>query len=237
MDNSLHSRFSSLDWYGDFRKITIIGLGSIGSWTALFLAKMGHDLFAYDPDEVEKANLAGQFYKMSDCGVHKAVALSNTLSYDYGIVMRNGSFNDAAFDHNSVCHSTDAIVATDNMRARHNAYDSWQSSTRYLGRKGIFIDGRLNPEHFQIFTVQYDPNDIVSSRKNMEFYEQNLFDDSEVPDLPCSAKYTTHSAAMIASMIASIYSNYVVNMNAKEEIRDVPRKTEMTIPMMMLEIE
>ena len=44
------------------RTINIVGLGGIGSWTSLYLAKMGcQHLVLIDPDTVEEHNLASQF--------------------------------------------------------------------------------------------------------------------------------------------------------------------------------
>ncbi len=36
-----HTRFNSVDWFGDFREITIGGVGTIGSWLSLLLARTG----------------------------------------------------------------------------------------------------------------------------------------------------------------------------------------------------
>jgi tRNA A37 threonylcarbamoyladenosine dehydratase len=58
-----HTRFNSVDWFGDFREITIGGVGTIGSWLSLLLARTGeHELIMYDDDTVESINLSGQLF-------------------------------------------------------------------------------------------------------------------------------------------------------------------------------
>ena len=41
--------------------------------------------------------------------------------------------------------------------------------------------------------------------------KKTLFEDSEVPDLPCTMKQTSHIAAMIATHITSLFLNYITN--------------------------
>src|SRR3990170_3456674 len=60
--------------------IAIIGAGSIGSWTALALLKLGcSDVTVYDYDNVEEQNVGSQIYKSADVGMPKTEALRNRL--------------------------------------------------------------------------------------------------------------------------------------------------------------
>ena len=54
--------------------ITLIGLGSIGSYVGLALGKIGALLEAYDPDVVEAQNWSNQLYSEEDLGTRKARA-------------------------------------------------------------------------------------------------------------------------------------------------------------------
>src|SRR5512138_700999 len=52
--------------------VTIIGVGGIGSPTALALSKMGvQNITIYDDDDVEDHNLPNQMYRISDLGKSK----------------------------------------------------------------------------------------------------------------------------------------------------------------------
>ncbi|MBU1920641.1 ThiF family adenylyltransferase, partial [bacterium] len=60
--------------------VTLIGLGSIGSITGLYLGKMGiTGLQAYDADFVESHNWSNQMYSDDDIGTLKAEAFSKLL--------------------------------------------------------------------------------------------------------------------------------------------------------------
>ena len=93
----------------------------------------------------------------------------------------------------------------------------------------IFIDGRLLMEQMQIFCVRGDkPNDIK------RYEEEFLFDDSEVDDDLCTAKQTTHSAAMIAGFMTGFLTNHSTNVSLKKEAREVPFMTEYFIPLNLM---
>ena len=78
-----HTRFNSVDWFGDFREITIGGVGTIGSWLSLLLARTGeHELIMYDDDQVESINLSGQLFSKDDVGRSKTdSARDNIFSF------------------------------------------------------------------------------------------------------------------------------------------------------------
>jgi Fe-S oxidoreductase len=74
---------------------------------------------------------------------------------------------------------------------------------------------RLLAESFEIFVVTNDTERI-------EKYRKHLFDDSEVEELACTLKATTHCGAMIASMMVGMYNNFLTNLYYKEQVRDLP---------------
>jgi len=57
-----------------------------------------------------------------------------------------------------------------------------------------------------------------------------LFDDSEVEDEPCTLKQTTHMAAMIASYMTGFFTNFIVNVKEKDEVRQVPNLHSFYLP-------
>ena len=63
--------------------ITVIGVGGIGSFTVLTLAKMGfRNITIYDHDRVEQHNLPNQFYRIKDLKKYKVDALAD-LVYEF----------------------------------------------------------------------------------------------------------------------------------------------------------
>ena len=61
------------------KTVTIVGLGSLGSFTALLLAKNGINLNLIDFDKVSVENLSSQLYSRKDMRKYKARALSKYL--------------------------------------------------------------------------------------------------------------------------------------------------------------
>ena len=225
MDNSKYkSRFKSASWYENQPPLDvgILGLGGTGSWSALFLSRLlGYDnnLYIVDFDRYEPNNLSGQFVTTKDIGKYKTEVLSaHMINFsDHYCDISNGEYKKDSL-------ASDIIFCCfDNMKARKIAFDIWKQhlltgSGEYLK---VFIDQRLEAEHFQIFTVL--PKDI-------DKYEKYLFKDSEVPDVDCTLKQTTHVAAMCASKAVAIFTNVLSNYIAQFDIRTIPFFYELNIP-------
>jgi len=56
--------------------IAIIGIGAIGSWLTLYLARPGWELLLWDDDRVEQENLATSAFLEHHVGVYKAIIAS-----------------------------------------------------------------------------------------------------------------------------------------------------------------
>lgn len=212
----VHNRFRDLEWYGEKKVIIIGGVGGIGSWLSLFLARMGHELFIYDHDYIEEVNLGGQLYSNKHIGIKKTQGvIENCRIFAPGAIVRGYSLYERDSFSAPIMFS-----AFDNMAARKLMFTNWCEEEE----REIFIDGRLGPEYFEIYCVQ---------KGQEEDYRNTLFNDDEVPDLPCSAKATTHAGAMIASMMTGLLTNYITNSKFGD-IREVPFKTQFDIPLIML---
>lgn len=208
--NDSTSRFSGTEWYSLIQQSRIIlaGLGGIGSWTALQLARMcPATICLYDDDTVETANESGQFYGRNQVGQHKADAMASLISdftatrNVYAITSRFTSSSDAG---------DIMICGFDNMTARKTFFQSWKQHVRQKPeeerRDCVFIDGRLSIDTLQVFCIPGDDT------YNMNRYEQEfLFDDSEADETVCSMKQTTYMACMISSFIVNLFTNWVAD--------------------------
>lgn len=212
------TRFKDADWFDSNKPIhvQIAGAGGIGSWTALFLSRAGIHCHVYDFDTLENVNLAGQAFSHKDIGLPKVEALQNTIATltDSKIFANNTKI----LSETMVFPYT--VAAFDNMAARKLLFEKWAS---HPNRKEdwIFVDGRLTAEHFQVFTA-------TSNQDSIDNYRKTLFDDSEVEDLPCTMKQTSHTAAMIGSVITMIITNHIANLFTDISVRTVPESFEWT---------
>lgn len=198
------ARFNLADWYSPNLKIVIGGVGGIGSYLSFFLSRQEAELFVYDFDTIEEHNLGGQLYRTNDIGSKKTDAMAKICTeFSNKSIIDLGKFKEGS----SVLPIT--FSAFDNMEARKLMFNEWKK----LENREIFIDGRMNAEQGQVFTVL----------KGMEKkYESTLFDDSELEDLPCNYKATSHCGAIIAGLMTSALNNYISNTKTGMNLRDNP---------------
>lgn len=213
------NRFKDAAWFPKENETVMIGgAGGIGSWLTIFLARAGFSPIVYDFDLIEEHNLGGQLFRQVDIGTNKAHALFKIIQE-----FSNQDISTIAerITENSPSHHF-SFSAFDNMKARKDLFETWKRSIEGCPVTPIFIDGRLEMEQLQIFCVTPD---------RIEAYEQQLFDDSEVDDAPCTMKQTSHSAAMIASLMTAFFTNHMTNIYEREVVRDIPFYHEFFIPL------
>lgn len=197
--------------------IVVGGVGGIGSWLALFLARQGHDIHVFDPDTVDEVNLAGQLYGGGDIMQPKVQAVANLCDM---FARHSISTNQERFTAESYAAPV-MFSCFDNMDARLVMFEKWLP-----GR--LFIDGRLNAETAEMFCV-YD-------ERTAKLWRDSWFEDAKVPDAPCTFKATSHCAAILAGLMTAALNNYTANMYAEEQ-RSVPYKTSIWLPTMDIKTE
>lgn len=218
------SRFSGAEWYNEIQKQRIIlaGLGGIGSWLAVQLARMSPEaLYLYDDDTVEAGNMSGQMYSNREIGDTKVMAISN-------IIMSYTNTNNLYAINERFTRNTPAgdvmICGFDNMEARKTFFQSWLNHVMNQSAdksKCLFIDGRLSMDTLQVFCIQ--GTDIY----NIERYQREfLFSDSEADETVCSMKQTTYLACMIGSIMTNLFTNWVANQLEPIIPYDLPFFTE-----------
>jgi molybdopterin/thiamine biosynthesis adenylyltransferase len=216
---SYHGRFEDLEWYGQPQEIIVGGTGGIGSWLCFFLARIGHHLYIYDNDIIDYTNFGGQLFPISEVNKPKTEIVKK-LANDFSENDNIETFE--LYDETSLV-SPIMFSSFDNMKARKIMFNKWKQQEDKL----VFIDSRMQAEYFEIYVVT--PNYIKE-------YEEYLFDDNEVADLPCSAKATSHCGAMCGAMAVSLFNNFITNQQ-HPLLRDVPFKTTINLPLMIFTIE
>lgn len=212
-------RFKDAPWFEEGKESVFVGgAGGIGSWLSIFLSRAGFKVHLHDFDTIEAHNIGGQLFKPSFIGLTKVDAIAN-LSREFStteIFTSTSKVSEDTPPHHFM------FGAFDNMDARKALFASWKSGIESSMVTPILIDGRLEAEHLQIFCV---------TPANMDRYErEELFDDSSVPDLPCTLKQTSHTAAIIAGIMTGFFTNHLTNIYAREVLREVPYFYEFVIP-------
>ena len=230
------SRFSGAIWYNAIQEkvITLAGVGGIGSYVGFLLARLKpQNIYLYDPDIVEEANMSGQLYGSYDLGRSKVASLANTMQ-NFASYYNTVAFNER-FTEDSA--ATDIMICGfDNMEARKLFFDKW---FEHVGNKPeserskcLFIDGRLAAEEFQVFAIQGNDERAVVEYKN-----RWLFSDAVADETICSYKQTTFMANMIASIMVNLFVNFVANECEPIIDRDVPFMTQYSADTMYFKVE
>jgi molybdopterin/thiamine biosynthesis adenylyltransferase len=223
------SRFKDAPWFPTEETYCIVGgAGGIGSWLTLLLSRAGFLPIVYDFDTFEEHNMSGQVVPKRLLGASKVAALQEVVKdfADIEIDIMNEKYTSESMSNHYV------FSAFDNMQARKDMFTAWKAYVEEWRQTAgqpdgpplhtpIFIDGRLTMEQMQIFCVTPD---------KIEAYEEHLFDDTEVPDAPCTLKQTSHSAAMIASHMTGFFTNHITNNAVGDVDRAVPFMWEYFIP-------
>ena len=205
-------RFSSADWFDQARSlnVAIYGVGGIGSWTAVNIARLGVDrITIIDPDTVNEVNMAGQLYQYSDIGKPKVETvtgiMSNFAQYYHTYTYR-AHLSDITFFMKNV-----TICGFDNMEARGIAFELWLKYLKSVQKESrnryMFIDARLAAEELQIYCIMGD--DLLAQGN---YGIKGLFSDEEAEEAPCTYKQTSYCAAMIGSLITSYVANFAARL-------------------------
>lgn len=221
-------RFSGADWFNAVKvPVTIIGVGTIGSWTSLLISRLGVPrMDLYDEDTIERTNLAGQLFPTSSIGLRKVnMAQALIKGFNYGIVTYPIPSHITS-DH--ILHTPIVISGVDSMNARKVIWKAIKNSEDVK----YYIDGRMSAEGLQVLTVD------LSNPHQIEKYEKEwLFDSSEATGGEvCSYKQTSHIGAMIGAFIANIVTNIASNREEADR-RSVPFFIQYTAEDLLLNIE
>jgi hypothetical protein len=186
--------------------VTIVGVGGIGSPTALALAKLGiSELTLIDPDTVERHNLPNQMFPLIAEGSGKAeeardmveVFAPTQVGAYRAFITEDGwrTPESAVRPEGAGCpgklHGV-VVTGPDNMQARR---DLWHTQVKYNPYVPIFLDARMGGQNLLLYSVNpCDADDIA-------YYEDHLYTDEEARDAPCTAAAVIDVGFAIASLI------------------------------------
>jgi hypothetical protein len=171
--------------------VSIIGAGSVGSFTTLILTKMGvGSVEVFDEDGVAEHNIAGQFYRKKDIGQYKADSLKELVS-DFSI--SKGTFNNRHYKNEPLLETV--IVTTDSMASRRLVWNEFLKQPQTKN----FIDARMGAELAKLYTIR------DKTPGSIKFYEATLHSDKESVKLPCTARTIIYNVNMIAAFIGRAF--------------------------------
>ena len=142
----------------DYLRVAIIGLGSIGSFLAVALNKLGFkNLIIIDDDIVEQHNITTQFYFQKDVGKSKTDALKrcylkgNINAYNQKVTSLNKLEADVVF------------VCVDTLKQRKLISKAILESYDEFKVPKLIIDGRMHRLVFRIFTIPLENQQMLNN--------------------------------------------------------------------------
>jgi molybdopterin/thiamine biosynthesis adenylyltransferase len=181
--------------------INIIGCGAIGSFACLALVKMGlNNINVWDMDDVSVENMSNQFFRFSDIGKNKAVALHSLVKDFTGVDI---TAHPAAFLSNHVLQGI-VISAVDDMDVRRAIFEHIKDSSFRV--KNI-IDPRMAAEFYTQYTV--NPFD----EKDDSMYNKVLHSNEDSVQQACTSKSTIYTAQLASGLIAKTVKNIITKQD------------------------
>jgi len=182
-------------------KITVIGLGGIGSTVVTLLSIMGFDeITGWDDDILEEHNLSSTTYPWTNVDTHKTEAAKiQALRYGGDDAGNGCRFNAKTERWNSskpLGHKV--ITCLDSMDTRMEVYECWRDMNY---DSGFLIDLRMDALSFEM---------VTTTRKYDEF-DKYWITDAEIEPAPCTMKHTIFSSSIIGGLGVSQVFNCVAN--------------------------
>lgn len=208
MDERVYIRQTGLVPLGSLTEpVYIVGCGSIGSWTALALAKLGcQNITVADGDSVEIHNAGSQVFTSMDDGKVKVDALADKLPVLIEApevieqVGRNITPQDIPENAKII------VMAVDSITTREQFFRYLKNSNRWL------IDGRMAGNIVEVYAVKLD------NEEDCTRYEQSFFPESEASPIACSMRSVVYNCFVISGMITNIISRIVQRKSVPKEL-------------------
>lgn len=191
------------------KEIHIIGVGAVGSYIALTLAKLGiSELFIWDFDIVEEHNITNQVYNYNDLGKPKTEALKEHL-------LANSPTINVHCKGKYTNQNLKGIVflTVDKIKLRKNILED----LIYNPYISLVIDGRIGLEKGQVITTVWG-----NTEKMKNHIALSDFNESEV-DAPVSACGTTLSVSPSVLLTAQYAVAQLINFINEKEIKQLIR--------------
>lgn len=181
--------------------IKVFGVGSIGSHTALTLAKIGFkNIEVYDRDIVGSENISAQAYMIKHIGMTKVSAISN-LMLEYTNMTPIEFFGSITPETEiEILPNTIYMCLFDSIEARKMVFD------KLKGYPVLFVDSRIGGFNMRYYFVRCDNDTEVDE------YEKTLLvgaDIGGIAQLECGEKACAVVNNQLSAKIVANLVNYI----------------------------
>jgi hypothetical protein len=91
----------------------------------------------------------------------------------------------------------------------------WEEFKKQKSAK-VFIEARMGAELGAVYTIIKKDGKIAP--KDLKFYESRLYDDSQVPPLPCTARSIIYNVLQLSSWICRAFKGVATGEKVPKEL-------------------
>jgi len=189
------------------QQVNLVGVGGIGSPTAMCLSKMGIErISVWDNDYVELHNLPNQFYRFSDLSKSKVGGIADIIRDFAGIEVK---------ENNQLLKEDDArglygitVCGVDSLDIRREIWEGIKFNLNIP----LYVDARMGGEVCRIFSI--NPVDL----DDIDYYEKSISPGIKPKETPCTERAIIYNTFMIASLISNQVKKFIMGEKLKKEI-------------------
>jgi len=178
--------------------VTVVGCGSIGSFTAITLSKLGvGELALFDNHNVKLHNVSNQFFGLNYLGCNKA-EVTKELCCLYGANNERILVYPFKFKDHQI--KTEVVLASvDNIESRERIFEQAVKSDKCK----LYIDVRMLADNLKVFTVNLTEN------KHIEQFKEDFLTDIKNQQARCTERTVIYNVLMCASLICNLIKKHV----------------------------
>lgn len=182
------------------RPVVLFGAGSVGSYVAFFLAKMGvTEIEVWDGDIVASHNLPMSLYRTQDVGLFKVDCLQELVRLGTGVEL---AVRREMYDGTKPFRKNASVIScVDTMEKGRKKI--WERVKRNPS-VDVFVDTRMAKAYAEVLTIS--PSDRVDINR----YEAFLFDDKDGVRQYCGEHgvifASTYAATVVCANLAQHWS-------------------------------
>jgi len=183
--------------------IAIIGLGNIGSHTALTLARLGIQNFKlWDFDTVEIHNLSSQAFSLYDLSQKKNEIVKNKITRlnEHANIKLFEKFETK--DISELNENDIIIIAIDTMKGRKEIYEQLNNANK---RINLLIDSRVGGNQLEIYNCN-----------NLEEWKKTFVDNPSQD--PCGGRFICYTSIITGALITNQIKKFLTNSTLDKSI-------------------
>jgi len=188
------------------KPVSIIGCGSIGSFVALTLAKMGVQSFhLFDGDTVGEENIGCQNFGWEHLNKSKVEAVKDTIISNSPVKAENIYCHNEFVTNDTRLPKIITVLGLDSMAARQLIWHKLKNKVP------LIVDGRIGGQVVRVFSV-------LPTEEYAEYYEKYFVNDEDAYELPCTQKNVAYVANIVQAIIGRMVRNFVEFGKVEKEI-------------------